>query len=166
MPKYTKEREKLYIERIRSLLVRNPQVSILEIKAKLAEHPKEPLNLDKDYINRLVRKIEAIRAQKLNWYTINEYLANFEEEIGEIKKRCWGIIQDADASHSERLSAMRELRTSTIELFEKMMEGDVFQRSSRDASFLNVHVWAHLKPKTRQMLGTANEQNEPTNNNQ
>jgi len=125
--RYTKERQKEHISQIRRLLVIKPEASIFDIKEALANQRK-PLKLDKDYINKLVNKIRKERAKRLDYYTINVVLAKFQDEILELKKRLWVIITNAESSEKDKIAAIRELRTSSNDLFNKMFDSGVFTK--------------------------------------
>jgi hypothetical protein len=125
--RYTKERQKEHISAIRRVLVIKPESSILGIKEALLKR-KKPLKLDKDYINKMVRKIRAERSQRLDRYTINKTLAGFQDEINELKNRLWRIIITPETSERDKISAIKELRNSSIGLFDKMFESGVFEK--------------------------------------
>ena len=124
---YSKEQQQEHISQIRRILVIKPESTIREIRDALAGM-KNPLNLDKDYINRLVNKIRGERARRLDFYTINKILVDFQDEIAELKKRLWIIITDPASSEKDKIAAIRELRTSSKELFDKMFDAGVFKR--------------------------------------
>lgn len=140
MPKYNNETERLFIERIRMLVVRNPRITIMETQKALEEHPRSPVHLDKDYINKLLKKIRGERATRLNHYTLGVVLAEFEDESREIKKRLWSIILDVGEKNEVGeyirrppapitvVAAIRELRETSKVLFDKMFDAGVFAR--------------------------------------
>jgi len=124
---YSKERQQEHIGQIRRILVIKPEASILDIKESLSKQ-RSPLDLDKDYINKLVNRIRKERAKRLDKYTINVILANFQDEVEELKKRLWLIITNPNSSDQSKISAIRELRTSSKDLFDKMFDAGVFKR--------------------------------------
>src|SRR3972149_1769275 len=128
MAKYSKETTRYHLERIRALVVRNPKLTIFEIKAALEKMP-EKYNFDKDYIHRLLRKINGDRAYRLNYYTVNEWLARYEDEIQELKKKLWAVTQSPAAKPGEKVLAIRELRASSSDLFDKLFDSGVFERN-------------------------------------
>ena len=105
-----------------------PDSTILEVKSMLASRRKHPLNLDKDYINRLVNVIRKERAERLDKYTVNKVLVEFEDEVRELKKNLWVIINGMETSYRDKVSAIRELRNSSKDLFDKMFDAGVFKR--------------------------------------
>jgi len=124
---YTKERQQEHISQIRRILVIQPESSIANIKDALAKQ-RNPLSLDKDYINKLVRVIREERSKRLDNYTINVVLAKFQDEIDELKKRLWLIITNSESSEKDKISAIRELRASSKDLFDKMFDAGIFNR--------------------------------------
>ena len=132
--KYSKEQQQEHISQIRRVLVIKPEASILNIKETLASQRKS-LDLDKDYINKLVNRIRKERAKRLDKYTINKVLAEFQDEVEELKKRLWIIITNAEGSEKDKIAAIRELRTSSKELFDKMFDAGVFKRKIGEIEF-------------------------------
>jgi len=125
--RYSKERQQEHISQIRRILVVKPEASVLDIKEALAKQRKS-LKLDKDYINKLVNKIRKERAKRLDYYTINKVLAEFQDEVEELKRRLWAIIMSFEASERDKISAIRELRNSSKDLFDKMFDAGIFKR--------------------------------------
>ena len=126
---YSKEQQQEHINQIRRILVIKPDSSIRDIRDTL-ERQREPLKLNKDYINKLVNKIRKERAKRLDHYTVNKILAEFQDEIKELKRRLWIIITnpDIDSTEKDKIAAVRELRTSSKDLFDKMFDAGVFKR--------------------------------------
>jgi len=124
---YSKERQQEHISQIRRILVIKPEASILDIRESLTKQ-RNPLNLDKDYINRLVNKIRGERAKRLDNYTVNKVLAEFQDEVEELKKRLWIIITNAESSERDKIAAIKELRNSSKDLFDKMFDAGIFKR--------------------------------------
>lgn len=127
MPKITDDKEGEFLERVRAIIVRRPDISIRQIKKVLAENPKEPISLDKEYLARLVSKIRKNRAQRLNHYTVNVILGQFEEEARELKKTLWAIIGNPIGDEKVKVSAIKELRNTSVALFDKMFTAGLFE---------------------------------------
>jgi len=125
--RYTKERQNEHISKIRRLLVIKPEASIKDIKETLAGQAK-PLVLDKDYINKLVNKIRVEKTKRLDYYTVNKVLVEFQDEVAELKRRLWSTITNPDSTDRDKISAIRELRTSSNDLFNKMFDSGVFTK--------------------------------------
>jgi hypothetical protein len=125
--RYSKEQQKEHISQIRRILVIKPDSSILSIQEDL-KIQRNPLSLNKDYINKLVNRIRKERAKRLDYYTVNTVLANFQDEVEELKKRLWIIITDIESSQRDKIAAIRELRTSSKDLFDKMFDAGIFSR--------------------------------------
>lgn len=127
MARYGKEKIQEQISQIRRILVIKPDSTIPDVQGALARQ-KKPLKLDKDYVNKLIKKIRKERIYRLDRYTINKVLAEFQDEVEELKKRLWVIINSSDSSHRDRVSAVKELRNSSKELFDKMFDAGVFTK--------------------------------------
>lgn len=147
---YSEERKQEHISQIRRILVIKPDSSILDIKEALAKRDRKPLNLDKDYINKLVNKIRKERAKRLDHYTINKILAEFQDEIGELKRRLWIIITNPDSTEKNKIAAVRELRTSSKDLFDKMFDAGVFKRKLGE-----LEIGKKLTPEEEELLKKA-----------
>ena len=125
MALYSKEKIQEHISQIRRILVMNPDITILRIQEKLAKS-KKPINLDKDYINKLTNRIRKERAKRYNGYTINKVLVRFQDEVEELKKNLWNIINSGE--DKDKISAIKELRTSSKDLFDKMFDSGIFEK--------------------------------------
>jgi len=129
MPRVTDDKESEYIERIRAIIVRRPDVSIRQIEKILEDHPKEPISLTRAYISKLVKKIRKNRGQRLNAYTVNVILGEFEQEARELKKQLWMIAGNPMTDDKVKVSAIKELRNTSVALFDKMFDAGLFERN-------------------------------------
>lgn len=124
---YSKEKQKEHTSQIRRILVIKPDSTILGIQDTLMNKQK-PLKLDKDYINRLVNKIRKERAKRLDNYTVNVVLAKFQDEVEELKRRLWIIITNQMSTERDRIAAIKELRQSSKDIFDKMFDAGIFTK--------------------------------------
>lgn len=124
---YSEEKQQEHISQIRRILVIKPNSTILSIRDDLMKREK-PLKLDKDYINKLVNKIRKERANRLDRYTVNKVLAKFQDEVEELKRRLWVIIINNETSEKDKIAAIREVRNSSKDLFDKMFDAGVFKK--------------------------------------
>ena len=152
--KYTKERQKEHMSQIRRILVIKPESTILEVRDTLARQIK-PLKLDKDYINRIINKIRKERANRLDHYTINVVLAKFQDEMEELKRRLWIIITKGESTEKDKIAAIKELRNSSKELFDKMFDAGIFERKLgeigiEDKSKTLTNLLKNAEPKTKE----------------
>jgi len=125
--RYSKEQQEYHIKMIRRVLVMNPNASIREIRETLQKQRK-PLKLDKDYIHKLLKKIRKERAYRIDYYTLNKKLAEFEDKISESDLRLWSIVTNKNTTNMEKIAALREIRNNNKELFDKMFDAGVFER--------------------------------------
>ena len=129
MPKVTADKESEYLERVREVIVRAPGVSVRQIQKTLEAHRTEPLSLHRDYLTRLVRKIRKNRGQRLNHYLVNSVLGELEQEAKELKKMLWAIIGDLGTDSKVKVAAIKEIRATSIALFDKMFDAGLFERN-------------------------------------
>ncbi len=124
---YSKEKQQEHTSQIRRILVMRPDATILGVQ-DLLQKQRKPLKLDKDYINRLINKLRKERAKRLDHYTVNKVLAEFQDEIKELKKRLWAILNNAGSTPKEKIMAVKELRSSSVDLFDKMFDAGIFEK--------------------------------------
>ena len=143
---YSKEQEYEHKSRIRRILVMKPSASIREVKAIL-EDSRPPVKIDKDYINKLIKEIRIERAKRLDDYTVTVVLAKFQDEVEELKARLWMIINDGNATYQSKISAIRELRNSSKDLFDKMFDAGVFKRQLGEGSINLTDIFKAINSK-------------------
>ena len=129
MPKFSKEREQEYLERVRAIIVRLPNASIRIIQETLEGSETSSLKLDKDYVRKLVKKIRKDAGQRLNSYTVNVILGQFEREAEELKKTLWKIIAGRSATDKDKIAAIKQLRDTSVALFDKMFDAGLFEKN-------------------------------------
>ena len=125
--RYTKERQREHMGRIRRVLVLKSDATIFEVKEAL-NTGKNPIDLDKDYVNKMIKKIKRERNKRFESYTVGKVLAAFQDEVEELKKNLWLIINEKKASDKNKVAAIRELRNSSKDLFDKMFDSGVFEK--------------------------------------
>lgn len=118
--KFSKEKIEEVKKQIRRCLVEDSRASNQEIADKLG--------YDRKFIWRLKEKIYKERAKRFDHYTVNTILANFQDKDYEFCKILWKIINDSETTVKEKILAIRELRNSNRELFDKMADAGVFER--------------------------------------
>lgn len=152
MPKYSEELRQWHTTRIRNILVRYPSATILQIQDTLSKHATEPLSLNKDYINKLVRKIRTEKIHRMDRRMVTHYLAEFEDKVRQIEAECWAILSDAKTEPGDRVKALKEIREANISLFDKMFDSGVFEKKGelvpKDAAngMMNFHLWGQVSP--------------------
>ena len=125
--KYSEERKKEHLAVVRQLLVVMPDISASEMTRVLER--EKGYKFDRKYTNTLMRKVQGARAERINRQTINHYLGKFEDEVEELKKNLWLIIKTNNTSDKDKVAAIKELRNSTVALFDKMFDAGVFERN-------------------------------------
>lgn len=126
MARYSKEKEYEFRSKIRQILVKKPDSTIMQVKAILDDNG---IVLDKNYINRLINKIRVERAYNINHYTFNKIIGDFADEVAELKKKMWNIVDSKDAKYRDKIAATKEIREQASTLIDKMFDGGVFERS-------------------------------------
>ncbi len=136
MPALSTKTKHYYRERIRSILVQNPQTSIEGITQRLEQ---QGLKLDRHYVGKLVGEIHVERAKRADTWTLNLALASFQDAMSEIARVGWEIANDQMAPGRDRAAALREVRESYNAMFEKLFDAGVFERKlgTLDATIRN-----------------------------
>ena len=114
---------------IRRLLTRKPDLTSVQIQTLLSGNDRRPLTLDIKYIYKLLKKIRVQRAKRIELYTMNEVLGQFSDEAEELKQRLWSIILNDNTADKDVVSAIKELRNTTKDLYDKMFDSGLFEKS-------------------------------------
>lgn len=160
MPKYSEELRQWHTTRIRNILVRFPSATILQVQDTLHKHPSEPLYLNKDYINKLIRKIRTEKIKRMDYRLLNTHLAEFEDKVRQIEQECWAILSNATTEPGDRVRALKEIREANMALFDKMFDAGVFEKKGElkpadDASgMLKFHLWGNVSPQLAEAVKT------------
>ncbi len=128
MAHYSKEQKDEFKSIIRSMIVRKPDLSIRQIVDLLANNPKRPIKLGKNYVHALVKHIRRDRKKRIDYYILNEVLGKFEDEVEEMKQILFGMIQSREVPARTKIAAIKEYRDSSLALFDKMFDAGVFER--------------------------------------
>ncbi len=149
MARYGTKDKLLHKERVRELLLSNGNLSIQQIQKFLAEDKKVPLELDKDYVNKIVNSIKNDWILEIRTSSVPELLANLKNQFELAQKSMLPIIlgqeirqivvtvpdpnnpQDQKKAKKrvetlrikpiERANALRALQVATKEYVDKML---------------------------------------------
>lgn len=127
MAKYSKEQKLEHIERVKRVLAKEPNISVSRIVA-LIRTGQRPLPVTWDYINGIVAKIRRQRIYRMDYYRVKEWLAEFENVLGEANRHMWNIITNQQAEDKDKIAAVRALRENSVALFDKMFDAGIFER--------------------------------------
>ena len=123
---YGKTKRQEHIAKVRRMLVMNSEASILEVRKMLISH--FGLKLDKDYINKIINIVRKERTKRMDYYTLNVKLAEFEDKLKESDLELWKIVNDLSVRNKDRISALKEIRNNNKELFNKQFDAGLFSR--------------------------------------
>jgi len=140
MSRYSKERINDHKIRVKSLMVRNPELSVLKAQKLLEDDNTIPLHLSAEYIGKLMNKLRKEKTLRFARENIEDYLAGYEDEMKEIKKVLWNIIKDDTSTKSERTVALRELKAVLKDLFDKRFEAGIHDKKTKDVTINNTLV--------------------------
>jgi hypothetical protein len=106
-------------------LVQNSQINGEAIRKHLED---QGLVIDRHYINKLINEIHAERAKRASTWMLNHALASLQDQMSEIVKSSWEIVNDPMARNVDRTLAMRAIREAHNLIFEKLFDAGVFER--------------------------------------
>ena len=136
MPELSPKTKQYHKQRVRSLMVQQPMITILGMQKHL---DTDGLHLDRNYIASLVRAIQTERIKRAETWTLNMALASFQDAMAEIARVGWEIANDKFAPGRDRAAALREIREAYNAAFEKIFDAGVFERKlgTLDATIRN-----------------------------
>ena len=129
MPAISKETQDYHKSRIRAVLVVDPQASLTEIKTTLAKSPSAPLNLDKDYISRLVKKIYGERATRNDRANISRRISELQDKLKRIDGQLWAIAADKGTKDVAKVQALKALAENELKLLSAEMDAGLYERT-------------------------------------
>jgi len=125
MPAYSKEKQQEQIARIRQIMVLIPKASIETIGRKLEE---QKYKLDRKYIWKLRKKIEAERTSRYNARTKEMVLSNFEDLVDVMNEVLKKISLDSGASNMDKTVAIGQLVKQNKLIIDMMMDMGLLER--------------------------------------
>lgn len=136
MPKYSKESEKEFMIKIRQVLVYNSNASILTIQKILSTNCT---CLDKDYINKLLKKIRGERANRYHNELEKIAVAKIEDLTNHLNTKLLKIEQ-ATSSDIVKVVAIKQIFNQTCALFKIQRDAGVFKttENKKQDDFYNV----------------------------
>jgi len=125
MPHKSKEQERFYISNIRKLISIEHSMPLREMQHQLEQNG---IHLHIDYINRLREKILRERTHRADRKLLSSSLAAFEDILTETTKIAWQIALSNQSTRKERIAALKEIRESQKDIFDKLFDSGVFDR--------------------------------------
>ncbi len=128
MASYAKDIEQYHKERVREVLALNPRATERSIQKLLEEHPDSALNLSRDYIRKLKRKIEGERAHRFDHAAVDKHIAQVQDRAETVISTMWTILLDQKQKGRDRVAAAQTIIKADIELWKALLDGGVFER--------------------------------------
>lgn len=129
MPPFSKEVQRLHMERIREILIFNPRATLVTIQKTLEESPKDPRHFHLSYINKLKHRIDAERANRYNRINARHEVSMYEDLIKSITMQLVRIATDKTATHKDKVAAWREIRKSHEDLLQKKGDFGILEKT-------------------------------------
>jgi hypothetical protein len=116
MPRFSKECEQLYRERIRGIMIVKPKATLQEIREALSQS-SSPLELSEDYIGRIRKKIVGERANRVGRLNAAVRIAEIQDKHRLVEEILW---QEArETKHGMvRIAALGKILQNDVELFQ------------------------------------------------
>jgi len=130
MPLVSKVNEAEYKDKIRNILIRRPNTTILQMVDVLAT--EEGTKLDKDYVHKLIRELDDERMARIDGVALKGAIASFLERVNATDAYLWTILVDPKQSGRDRVMAAKELRSNYKEMFDVMFDAGIFDRKLGD----------------------------------
>jgi len=128
MAQYSPEQTDEFRSIVRSMVVRKPDLSIRQLQELLSKNPRRPVKLGKNFLGKLVKEIHARRSERIDYYTVNEVLGKFEDEVQELKEILLALIQTRDTPPMAKVVAVKEYRQSSLALIDKLFDAGIFEK--------------------------------------
>lgn len=128
MTRYSYEFVSGILARIRSILIQNSGITILEVQKILESDEEAPLHLDKNYIGKLIRKIQKERSLRIENNMLSVVLAQFEDEADIARDTLWSFVNDPGVDIADKIMALAKIRDISNNLIDKMFDAGVFER--------------------------------------
>lgn len=128
MPSYSKENQRYHQNRVRAVLVINPQASLREISDSLKSSKTAPLPLDLEYIAKLRKKIEGERANRHAGSGIANRISALQDKIHKLNEQLWQIAADGTTSKKEKIAALKTLAENDLKLLQAEMDAGIYDR--------------------------------------
>ncbi len=155
MSNYSEEKREEHKIKVRNILIRRPNVSIRQIVKVLKSENAE---LDKDYVNKIVRELDAKRTANLDKYALKSAVASFWERVNETDTYLWQILTDPKQPARDRVMAAREIRLNYKDVLEVMFNAGMFDRKvgKVDINMLDVFAIVEKMEKDKDFRKTLN----------
>jgi hypothetical protein len=148
MPELSPKTKQYHRQRVRSLMVQNPMLSIEGMRLHLEN---DGLPLTRHYIAKHVKAIQTERIKRADTWNLNVALSSFQDAMAEIVRVGWDIANDEHAPGRDRAAALREIREAYNAVFEKLFDAGVFERKlgTLDATIRNTPLPEERKQAIR-----------------
>lgn len=119
--------------RVRDVLIINPTLSAEGIQRELKNSFIDPIKLDRQYIEKLVRKVKKERVTRLDRADVRARLSEMEDTFQAVRSQMWNILMDeglnlVKGGIGARVTAGKVIIDSEKVFLESQMNAGVFDR--------------------------------------
>lgn len=124
--RFAKEKTQELKEKIRFEMVKNPNVSILELQVILRDTYSH--NFDKNFIGKLKRKVHRERTVRYDFASLNEEIAKLEDLIRYGRKQLINAVFNKESKLREITNAFKTIAWGEFTLLDAKLNAGVFSR--------------------------------------
>lgn len=128
MPAYSQEQKKYHESRIRSVMIFQPDASLLAIREALEGSKEAPITLHPHYIAKLRDKILKERRSRNDRLNLGSRLAFIQDLNKAVKVRLWKEATDASNKDIARVMALEKILKTEFELLDAEMDAGFYER--------------------------------------
>jgi len=137
MPKVPAEREDYYINLIRSMRARRPNISIVEVTEALKA---EQIILTRQYVGELFHRADEAALKSIKYESAYEMLAPVVERLSAMRDVLWNLIADKKTSKGVKVYAVKTLMDADKMMMEAIYNSGLLQK---DLGRLEVDEFLH-----------------------
>lgn len=153
----------MHQERVREILILNDRATLLQIQKALEEAPRDPISLTINYIAKLRKKIEGEQVNRFNHAIVHRELSKFQDLVSTMRVQLIKIASDKEASHKDKIAAMREITRAHSDVFQRMFDAGIFTKKIGEME-LTANISAIIAEVNKGAPVTFKWQEDPNNN--
>jgi|SRR3989344_3092673 len=130
--RFAKEKINELKEKVRFEMVKNPNISILELQPILSDYYGH--RFDKNFVGKLKRKVHRERALRLNFASLNHDIALFEELIRYGRQFLVDIVFNEEGKYTpmQIIAAFRNIIWAECTLIEMKLNCGIYQQAKQN----------------------------------
>lgn len=144
MGAYSDAKQEYHKSRIRDIMILKPSVSVEGIQRSLEQSEMDPIRLDREYIRKLIKKIQKERIVRIDRADIKQRIATMRETYELVSEQMWRILLDGTADGKGRVAAGKVIVDSQKILLEAEMNAGIYDRKLGTIALENTGKIEHI----------------------